>query len=125
MFDTFNVKTAAPYPQTIHEHRVPTDDSIRLATEYQDRAKDAILWSHDFTDNAINGRVVCFAGIDGYPTISIAFTLNGKRHTIHHKNDCYAPLARSRQEAARFLLDAVSTEFVRYFIPQLVEIAAQ
>lgn len=123
MFDTTIVRTAAPYPQTItrHEHRAPTDDSIRLAREYEDRAKNAVLWSHDFTDNTLNGRVVCFSDIDGQYVISIGFTLNGEKHQISHKMCSRSSLVKTRQEAAKMLLDAIAAEFVRHFIPRIAE----
>jgi hypothetical protein len=40
VFDTYRVSSG---PRTVHEHRAPTDDAIRLAREYEDRAMARVL----------------------------------------------------------------------------------
>lgn len=45
---------------TIHEHRAPTDDSIRLADEMKYKVADSIVWTIRVEDNIINFWAVVF-----------------------------------------------------------------
>lgn len=74
MFDTHIHRKESPYPQSIHvkseEHRAPTDDSVRLLQEMQDKARDSIVLAmrtesngfkcltHVFTDHSRNVMVM-------------------------------------------------------------------
>ena len=59
MFDTYvkRTTTAPAYPQTIHEHRAPTDESIRLLKEMEDKVKDNFVTSIIVEENIVNGAI--------------------------------------------------------------------
>lgn len=43
--------------KTVHEHRAPTDESIRLYSEMRERAIESILWELDISNTLISGRI--------------------------------------------------------------------
>jgi hypothetical protein len=78
MFDTIHVRTAAPYPQEIHEHRAPTDASVKLLSELEQAALDKVLSVNRLENNLVHAewavidepmrmelRVVCRMKING------------------------------------------------------------
>ncbi|MEE8368605.1 MAG: hypothetical protein V3S30_09840, partial [Thermoanaerobaculia bacterium] len=55
----FSHTTVAPsYPQTIHEHKAPTDDSVKLLREMEEAARKSVLEVYRFEDNDLSGIVV-------------------------------------------------------------------
>lgn len=72
-----------PYEKTIHEHRAPTDESVRLLNEMQDKAMDNIMQKIILNDNMFKGvvYVVNSPMADGFQ-IYIRFTLNGVSREI-------------------------------------------
>lgn len=64
MFDTF-VETKketvyVPYEKTVHEHRAPTDDSIKLYKEIKEKAYNSILASISINDNTLNMKGIVY-----------------------------------------------------------------
>jgi hypothetical protein len=47
-----------PYEKTVHEHRAPTDESIRLYKEMKEKAEQSVLDSFELENNLVNARVV-------------------------------------------------------------------
>jgi len=86
MFDTYHRTTAPNYPQkiTVHEHRAPTDESVKLLEEFKKEAEKNIIDSFKFNDNKVNG-VVIRSHLSVYEPgqkLYIKFTLNGKEYYI-------------------------------------------
>lgn len=55
MFDSFvRAQTAPAYPQTIYQQRAPTDESVRLHREYEERAQQAVVEKIGLTLGDIN-----------------------------------------------------------------------
>lgn len=59
MFDRVTIqqgKEAVPYAKTVtvHEHKAPTDESIRLYQEIEEKAFQNILHRIQVNDNALN-----------------------------------------------------------------------
>jgi len=108
-----NHTTAAPaYAQTVHEHRAPTDDSVKLLREMEETSKESIIGSCLIEDNTLNGLVVIFQRqASGFMSrvAYIRFTFNGKEHVIkeelHHNFDWKR--GEERTEVVRMLFDAV------------------
>jgi hypothetical protein len=104
--------TAAPaYPQTVHEHRAPTDDSVKLLREMEETSKESIIGSVLIEDNTLNGLVVIF---NMQPMVMarvayIRFTFNGKEHVVKkeldHRFEWEKP--EGKTEAVRMLFDEV------------------
>lgn len=63
----------------LEEHRAPTDESVKLLREMEDKAREQVIWSyHTALDNDIHGTVVVVADPKSTDTIAeIMFTLNG------------------------------------------------
>lgn len=107
-----NHTTAAPaYPQTIHEHRAPTDKSVELLREMEATSKESIIGSCLIEDNTLNGLVVIFQrqAMVMSRVAYIRFTFNGKEHVVkeelHHSFDWKRE--EERAQVVRMLFDAV------------------
>ena len=92
--DTYNIShttTAAPYPQTIHEHRAPTDDSVKLLREMEEAARKSVMDVYRFEDNALSGIVAVLKARDARDwdsrTLYVRFTLNGQLVEFQKKID--------------------------------------
>ena len=90
MFDTINhrpvIREAVPYEKNIviTENRAPTDESVKLLNEMQDKAISNVVHSVSVTDNSINAVVFYFireAATWSYEWRA-RFTFNGKETTL-------------------------------------------
>jgi len=126
--DNINIKhtTAAPaYPQTIHEHRAPTDKSVELLREMESASKESIVGSCLIEDNLLNGLVVIFMRQAHVMSrvAYIRFTLNGKEHVIkeelHHSFDWKD--GEGKSQVVRMLFDAVMKKVGDELWPEIVK----
>lgn len=89
MFDNYIVKQSPAYPQTIHEHRAPTDESVRLLKEMEEKAKNSFIKKIHVTDNTFTG--IIYIAKDYYrPNTILAcvkFSINGKEYVVNHEYD--------------------------------------
>jgi hypothetical protein len=76
------------YPQHVHEHRAPTDESIKLYHELLEKARAEVL-SFVVHSSGVEGNVLSHVKVacnhldlDGTTKVKIAFVLNGKEHVI-------------------------------------------
>jgi len=108
VFDTTIHKTAAPYPQEVHEHRAPTDDSIRILREMEVKARQQVADSFVFTDNRFNGSVtVMHNELTPDRTVYVRFTLNGREYKDHFVVQDVS-LMLDRHAAEELLLERLS-----------------
>lgn len=49
-----------PYEKTVHEHRAPTDESIKLLREMEEKSRKQIACALVAENNIVNGAVVQF-----------------------------------------------------------------
>ena len=87
MFDTTIVKTADPYPQhiSVTEKRAPTDESVRLLREMQQKSEDSIVESMRLDDNEFKGVVHSSVLAWEYTKQYVAvFSLNGRNLTARY-----------------------------------------
>ena len=88
MFDKFiNVKGVSetcPRNITITELRAPTDDSIRLAEEYLEKAKKNLIGVYQIEGNVLSGVMFAFGHnvIPNTVTLYWKFILNAKEFVI-------------------------------------------
>lgn len=124
--DKYNITNnhAAPnYPQTInqttHEHRAPTDDSVKLLREMEDASKESIVGMCQIEDNTLNGVVVIFMLSAQMMTriAYIRFTFNGKEYVI--KEELNQSFEFDRQAAVRMLFDAVKDRLFAEIYPDI------
>lgn len=82
MFDkvTNIVSKRASVEAVIHEHRAPTDASVKLLKEMEQAAKDKLVASFVLDKNSLNGIVNIYQEV-AYDrlVIEVTFDLNGKR----------------------------------------------
>lgn len=92
MFDTITLRTPPTYAQhvnqTIHEHRAPTDESIRLAIEMREKVLVSIIESRVVADNTLSFAydVLWNETMTGR-VIWVKFTLNGEESMVHEEVD--------------------------------------
>lgn len=84
MFDNYVHKHySSPREVHVQEHRAPTDDSIRLAQEYMDKARAEVLDAIVVEGNTVHGVITRW---DDPATrshaIKIAFSLNGQDYLL-------------------------------------------
>ena len=73
-----------PYNQTVHIHKAPTDDSIRLVEEYKEKIMKGIIDKVNVQDNLLNGLVMYVShGHCPYPEgeheLFYKFSINNER----------------------------------------------
>ena len=87
MFDRTVIQKATesrlvPYEKTVHEHRAPTDDSIRIYEETLQKAEDRLLSVVTLGDNKLKGSIAVFEDMLNLGThVNYRFTLNGEEFT--------------------------------------------
>lgn len=75
---------APAYPQEVHEHRAPTDESIKLLREMEEKARRQIVESMTI-DNVFHVTAVKFQheSFDSTAVVYVHYKLNGREY--HHK----------------------------------------
>lgn len=88
--------------QTIHEHKAPTDDSIRLLNEFQTKAKESIIAKCDIKDNTINGVTVAFSSAHHSASLKgevwIKFSINGEEFNLKEDYNVFEPVENEKLE---------------------------
>lgn len=94
-----------PDKVTIHEHRAPTDESIRIYAEMEEKARKRVVESIAVESNEFVGYV--YRNEDD--SIGVAFKLNGKTYEAVLKGDAiHIALMETPDRCARILIDALS-----------------
>jgi hypothetical protein len=76
------------YPDTIKEVKAPTDESIRLLNEFQEKALDNLISKVEVNNNLIEGTVMAFdmahtsASIQHEVKIICKFKINGQEFVV-------------------------------------------
>lgn len=84
MFDTYvqgrTETQLIPYVKTVHEHKAPTDDSIRIYKEIKEKAYNSLLYSFTLSDNIFDAKVMVYQDYElGDRVCAYSFLLNGRR----------------------------------------------
>ena len=88
-----HTETEVPYEKTVIEKRAPTDDSIRLADEYLEKAKKQVMSVFKLEPNAlepgVHGNIFMFNEnfLDGGIQYIVQFNLNGAPFEFEFKLD--------------------------------------
>lgn len=94
---------------TIHEHRAPTDDSIRLAGEYQKAAEESVVCRGEVRNNDLAARWAVmqdFASAMMDYKVAIRVRLNGKEHVLRFSLE--RQHAKTQQDVVLFVRDKVA-----------------
>jgi hypothetical protein len=111
----FNTTVFAPQRRTteyvtkeIHEHRAPTDDSVRLLREMEGKAKEQIIEALHIGDTTFDCVVHVSKRFEDSTTRLLAvFSLNGKKLTAEHIEHDHR---YERDAAFAALRDAIAKE---------------
>lgn len=117
----FNHTTvAAAYPQTIHEHKAPTDESVKLLREMEEAARKSVLDVYRFEDNLLSGIVVLMKARTGADdrTIYVRFTLNGQLVEFQEKLDIRLVMF-DKQRAYELLMKGVRDAILERLTPHM------
>jgi len=126
LFKTTNhfheTRTAAPYPQTIHEHRAPTDESVKVLREMEEAARESVMAVYEFKNNDLSGIVIlrkwdpAVFGKVAY----IRFALNGKKYEMEEEIDD-SKWAFDRRNAIECFISKVRDAILQQLIPHIGE----
>ncbi len=97
----------------VHEHRAPTDDSIRILREMEAKARENVIASFPFANNLFEGRV--FVGQDFAEMnvhLFVRFTLNGNLHEVK--------LESKRFQSTQDMLKHVTAQLADYLASQVL-----
>ena len=95
--------------QEIHEHRAPTDESIKLLNEMQEKTLKNIVAQFKVDNNVLSGIVTYFSlDMIHYQYLGVfQFKLNGIEHSISEKIDKF-DLKRDKERVLRDFYTKVS-----------------
>ena len=115
----FNSNHTHNYNTTVHEHKAPTDDSIRLAVEMREKALESVIDSIKVQSNSFSGQVAQMIDPATFEKcIVVIFALNGKRFKIKVSYDFMLTLStndmRKRYElVAEEMSKAIALELIK------------
>lgn len=122
MFNTYITKNQdrlVPYEKTVHEHKAPTDDSIKLLNEMQEKARLSLIDQIHLTNNNLHIEVRVYTDYFAFGNVAdVAFVLNGQRHTLQVKFEDYR-----RTDMIRHVFRKVSEEITEKTMMLLFDIA--
>lgn len=88
-FHTHKTDNSTHYPEAIHEHKAPTDESVRLLNEMQDKAIQNLIAKVEVKDNLVEG--VAWAMGNNHSTMDFdvqlffKFKINGQEFVVEKK----------------------------------------
>ena len=87
MFDIIKQKKEyIPYDKTItvNEHRAPTDDSVKLLREMEEKITESVFKRVPVETNIFKGEVIFWrCPADIFPRYTLIFSLNDVKYVIH------------------------------------------
>lgn len=119
------IKEYVPYIKNVEitEKRAPTDESIHLYKEMEEKAEQKVISKETFNDNVLNGVVVYIENsyAFSYDNVKahIRFSINSKDYHIK------IGVPRStinRQDAAKLLYTTILDELAREFTVEIFKI---
>ena len=114
MFNTTIIKSSetrlVPYEKTVIEKRAPTDQSVAILYEMQEKCQKAILDSVEIKDNGLEGvAVIRKSPLKLKFEIAYRFTLNGRNYTGSVETNCTS-FSQNDNEALRCLFKAMAID---------------
>ena len=104
----FNTVLVAPATRTeyvtreVHEHRAPTDASVKLLTEMEDRARDRVIEAvhvGDMTFECVIHTMKHY--IDQSIEVMAVFSMNGRKMTVSHREQEWRTDKQAMMQALR------------------------
>ena len=99
----------------VTENRAPTDDSISLLREMEEKARKSVVASYTVEDNVLSGAILVLnqSPMDNGFQVYFSFTLNGKEYQSNIKlrnNPCREEVCKMLYEK---VAEAVTSELVQ------------
>ena len=113
MFDTYHSSVAPSYPQTVYHYRAPTDESIRLYKELEEKAIRNIVCQGKLEDCEFDVRWTLIRDVvSGDNELHWKFTINGRTER-----------GSFRIERYKRILDDFRTELIQAVTKSVVKVA--
>ena len=111
MFDRTVVNSSpSSIHSTVHEHRAPTDDSIRLYDEMRKKAEDAIIASVRVKDTHFEGVIHHYRDFaNARLQFRVIYSLNGKKMTTNYDHS-ERDYSESAEDIYLKIVDAVARD---------------
>ena len=104
----FNTVLVAPATRTeyvtreIHEHRAPTDASVKLLAELEDRARDRVIEAVHVGDVTFECVIHTMKHcIDQSIEVMAVFSMNGRKMTVSHREQEWRTDKQAMMQALR------------------------
>lgn len=103
----------------IEERRAPTDDSVRLLKELEQKALDKIIGTFDLPSNEIKSRVAVSKDyLNGKNLFCVVADINGKRHVVHVSADDQA----DRKTQLEQIYNELSEKIAQIIMPSVFDV---
>ena len=116
-------ETAPAYPQTVNvtEKRAPTDESVKILRDMEERARQHVLQTFHVENSVVDGIVVVFqlSPSDFSRYAYIRFSINGKEHHLRERLD--DRLEFNEQQAVETFARAVRDSIFNLLLPKIAE----
>lgn len=123
----FVSKEYVPYEKTVivHEHKAPTDESVKLLNEMQDKALKNILAQIPIESNVMKGCVIFMHDDIVWQKISLIlkFNLNGENFEIHdqiEKREFEKIADKSIRDGSSYVIEYIHERFSKIIAAELM-----
>lgn len=119
MFDRINLGPRS-MDVSVHqtEQRAPTDESVRLLKEFEDKARDKVVESLRLTNNTVEAVIHRFDDpMDQTTKFFIYYKINGEKREVRCSVDDYKSEVRDRLDA---IWTAVAEDMTRFMLGKAV-----
>lgn len=113
MFDNYTYKMASPshVSMDVIEKRAPTDESVRLLKEMEQKARDKVIASIELDSNLVKGRVYVMKDyLSGKNKFAVLMDINGKRVEIQVSTNEYESAEAQLQEVYQEIGKCIAAE---------------
>ena len=105
--------------KTVHEHRAPTDESIKIYKEMVDKAEKSVLDAFVISDNILNGSIAVLRNIETMGVdVVYRFMLNSKKFEGRIKLEYYEVM-KGRDEVIRSAYEKMSKEITAHLFDSI------
>lgn len=120
MFDRTTInQSRGPSHVTVHEHRAPTDASVKLLAEMEEKAKEKVFGQIKLESNTFHCEVLRMRSPYSYcDTLGIVMQLNGKRIAMEITPDPDA----SNEDMLREIYKAVGERIAAHVAESIVKV---
>jgi formaldehyde-activating enzyme involved in methanogenesis len=106
-----------PYEKTVHEHRAPTDDSIRIYNEMVQKAQQSVIDAFRIDSNVIKANIVVMYNMaDMKKTVYFNYELNSVAHKGHFDLELYD--IQNRQPVIEQVAKAIANNVTEFILNQ-------